>query len=117
MGTDVARTGTHLDLASWIVVFVTLVLFGTAVFVKGLGHDLLLEAGVFLVSVKLILMAHKSGVSTAHVSERLDELQTMVRRIDAGLAVRTDDGPATPDARPQAVNETEGLPAGNDVRR
>ena len=105
-----AHTGTHLDHASWIVVFITLALFGTAVFVKGLGHDLLLEAGVFLVSVKLILMTHKSRISTEHVSERLDELQTIVARIDARLGMGAEHGLAKPAATPHAESETNGRP-------
>ena len=61
----------HLDVASRIVIALTLVLFGTALFIKGLGHDILLEAGVFLVSVKLILMAvanrDATEIGRAHV--------------------------------------------------
>ena len=49
------------DAGSILVILVTLVLFLTALFVKGVTHDLLLEAGVFLVSVKLIIGAYKNG--------------------------------------------------------
>ncbi len=44
----------HIDSWSWVVIAITLVLFLVALFLKGLSHDLLLEAGVFLISVKLI---------------------------------------------------------------
>lgn len=54
--------GKHFDMGSMIVIIVTFILFITALFTKGLTQDLLLEAGVFLVSVKLILMAHKNSV-------------------------------------------------------
>jgi len=33
-----------------------------ALFTKGFTHDILLEAGVLLVSVKLIIMAYKNSV-------------------------------------------------------
>jgi hypothetical protein len=46
----------QLDMGSIIVILITLVLFIAALFVKGLTHDLFLEAGVFLVSVKIIMM-------------------------------------------------------------
>ncbi|MBW2327978.1 MAG: hypothetical protein JRF45_16245 [Deltaproteobacteria bacterium] len=53
--------GKHFDMGSMIVIIVTFILFITALFTKGLTHDLLLETGVFLVSVKLILMAFKNS--------------------------------------------------------
>lgn len=71
----------HLDLGSRVVVVVTFVLFVAAIFIKGLGHDLLLEAGVFLVSVKLILMAYKSSVAASRLDDRLDELQATLTRL------------------------------------
>ncbi|NTU93094.1 MAG: hypothetical protein HGA56_03665, partial [Chlorobiaceae bacterium] len=52
----------HFDTPTVVVIVVTFVLFVVALFVKGLTHDILLEAGVFLVSVKLILMSYKSSV-------------------------------------------------------
>ena len=41
----------HFDLGSLIVIIITFVLFALALFTKGFTHDLLLEAGVFLVSI------------------------------------------------------------------
>ena len=37
----------HIDPASLLVILITLVLFLVALAVKGFGHALLLEAGVF----------------------------------------------------------------------
>ncbi len=70
----------HFDGPSLLVIAVTLVLFVLAIFTKGFTHDLLLEAGVFLVSVKLILMAYKSSVSAASVERKLDQIQAMLQR-------------------------------------
>jgi len=53
----------HFDVASLTVIIVTFVLFIVALFTKGFTHDLLLEVGIFLISVKLIMMAYKSSVS------------------------------------------------------
>lgn len=75
----------HFDLGSQLVVFVTFALFVVALFVKGLGHDVLLEAGVFLVSLKLILMTYKNGVAAADVSARLASLERTLARIDERL--------------------------------
>jgi hypothetical protein len=49
-----------------------------ALFFTGLTHALLLEAGVFLVSVKLILMAYKSSVSSAHIESELQEIKEIL---------------------------------------
>ena len=49
----------HFDPGSLIVIIVTFVLFGSALFTKGFTHDLLLEAGVLMVSIKLIMMSYK----------------------------------------------------------
>jgi hypothetical protein len=70
-----------LDLGSRLVVVITLALFVAALFVKGFGHDLLLEAGVFLVSVKLIIMAAKHGVSDREMRQRLDRLEATLGEI------------------------------------
>jgi len=69
----------HLDAWSIIVILLTFALFGAALFVKGLTHDLLLESGVFLVSVKLINMAHKNAVHAAMIEEQLDRIYQELR--------------------------------------
>lgn len=48
-----------LSLGNWSVLGVTFVLFVMAVFTQGMTHDILLETGVFLISVKLILSTHQ----------------------------------------------------------
>ena len=101
------RTSKYLDGASWIVVFITLALFVTAVFVKGFGHDLLLEAGVFLVSVKLILMSYKHSVTSEQLSGRLQELATLLARIDARLGASAGSGDAAPGAPPEGGAKTQ----------
>ena len=73
----------HFDAWSWGVILVTLALFVVALFEKGLTHDMLLEAGVFLVSVKLILMTYKNGVATDELRARLDEIHAALSRRDS----------------------------------
>jgi hypothetical protein len=53
--------GRHLDRETQLTLAITVVLFVVALFDKGLTHALLLEAGVFLVSVKLVLMSYKAS--------------------------------------------------------
>ncbi len=67
-----------LDRASSLTIGLTLVLFLLALFEKGLTHDLLLEAGVFLVSVKLVLAGYKNGHAQRELARRLDEVKALV---------------------------------------
>jgi hypothetical protein len=78
----------HLDAATLGTLLITLVLFGIALFVKGFGHDLLLEAAVFLVSIKLVQMTYKLGVQTESLVSRLDALKSGVDRIEDTLRRR-----------------------------
>ena len=68
------------DPWSAVVIALTLVLFLAAIFVKGFTHDLLLEAGVFLVSVKLILMAQKNTLSAKLTGQRLEHIANLLER-------------------------------------
>jgi len=72
------------DAGSLGIIAVTLVLFVVALFVKGLTHDLLLEAGVFLVSVKLIVMSYKNAVASQRLHEELSEIREALQRIESG---------------------------------
>jgi len=56
-----SQESSRLDPWSAVVIALTLVLFVVSIFVKGFTHELLLEAGVFLVSIKLILMAQRTA--------------------------------------------------------
>jgi hypothetical protein len=49
-----------------------------ALFIKGFGHGVLLEAGVFLVSVKLIIFAYKNSVSAAQIKEQLLRIERLL---------------------------------------
>ncbi|MDD2367494.1 MAG: hypothetical protein PHN84_15185 [Desulfuromonadaceae bacterium] len=68
------------DPGTMAVIIITLILFVAAVFFKGITHDLLLEAGVFLVSVKLIMMANKNSVSFEAIQKQLDEIKEQLRK-------------------------------------
>jgi hypothetical protein len=70
----------HFDAGSLLVIAITLALFVFALFAKGFTHDLLLEAGVFLVSVKLILMGYKSSISNNSIWQKLDEIHTDIQQ-------------------------------------
>ena len=64
----------HFDLGSLLVIVVTFILFVSAVFTQGFTHDVLLEAAIFLVSVKLIIMAYKNIDATETLHHKLDDI-------------------------------------------
>jgi hypothetical protein len=77
--------GKRFDTWSAIVIILTLVLFMAALFVKGFTHDLFVEAGVLLVSIKLILMAQKNARTE-------ENLERQLLRIEELLMARTPSG-------------------------
>ncbi len=65
----------YIDTWSLVIILITLVLFTIALFVKGFTHDLLLEAGVFLVSVKIIMLAYKTNFYFAELITEMKSLR------------------------------------------
>lgn len=71
-----------MDAGTWTVTIITLVLFVAALFTKGITHDFFLEAGIFLVSVKIILMAYKNSVSVKRMETKLEKILDAVTKQD-----------------------------------
>ncbi len=71
----------HFDMGSISVIAITLILFVMALFFTGFTHDLFLEAGVFLVSVKLIMMAYKASISSKNIHHELEEIKNLLKKI------------------------------------
>ena len=65
----------YLSVTDLLVIVVTFLLFAIALFTKGLTHDLLLEAGVLLVSIKIIMMNYKNTISNKLIVKTLDEIK------------------------------------------
>jgi hypothetical protein len=61
-----------------IIIVLTFGLFVLALVLKGVTHDILLEAGIFLVSVKLILMAKKNTETENRLERQLIEIQELL---------------------------------------
>jgi hypothetical protein len=66
------------DPVAVIVIALSVGLFVLALFLKGFTHELLLEAGVFLVSVKLILMAKKNAETEDRLEQHLRNIQEIL---------------------------------------
>jgi hypothetical protein len=69
----------HFDSGTIFVIIVTVLLFIVALFVKGFTHELLLEAGVLLVSTKLIMMAYRSSLNYEELKKELHEIKTLLK--------------------------------------
>jgi hypothetical protein len=74
----------HYDFWSIFVIVLTLILFAVALLIKGFTHDVLLEAGVFLISVKLIQMSYKNSVLATKTEERLEQIYALLRNMQGG---------------------------------
>ena len=70
----------YFDLGSILIIVITFILFALALFFTGLTHDLLLESGVFLVSVKLIIMAYKANKSSEKIDLELQEIKKLIKQ-------------------------------------
>lgn len=57
-----------------LVVAITFILFAIAIFTTGFTKDLLLEAGVFLVSIKIIMMNRTTYNSNMEIIKKLNEI-------------------------------------------
>ena len=65
----------YISLAEIIVIVITLLLFIVALFIKGFTHDLLLESGILLISIKIIMMNYKNIQSNKAILKELDDIK------------------------------------------
>ena len=71
------------DPVAMVVIILTGGLFVVALFCKGFSHDVLLETGVFLVSVKLILMAQKNTETEKRLEQQLLQIKQLLQGNDS----------------------------------
>ena len=75
-----------LGPGSLAIITITLILFVAALFVKGFTHDLLLEAAVFLVSVKLIILSYRNSQGVESIERKLDLVLSGEEHLEEALA-------------------------------
>ena len=68
----------NFDAGIIIVIVITIILFTIALFVKGFTNALLLEAGVLLVSIKLIMMAYRNSLNYSDLKKELNEIRRLL---------------------------------------
>ncbi len=66
-----------------IVIVITFILFIIALFTTGLTKNILLEAGVFLVSVKIILMNRSNMNSINELKNKLNEIIDKLNQLNS----------------------------------
>ncbi len=77
----IIRMKDYFDKWSLVIILTTLVLFIVALFVKGLTKDLLLEIGIFLISVKLIISSYKNSVYSKKIGKDLEEIKSLIKQL------------------------------------
>lgn len=93
----------YLGPGTMLVLVITLALFILALFVKGVTHDLLLEAAVFLVSVKLIVMTYRNSKGVEAIQAKLDKILTEEEHLEKVLTELKNRPPE--DRQPGGENE------------
>jgi hypothetical protein len=69
----------YFDAGTIFVIIVTGSLFIAALFVKGFTHGLLLEAGVLMVSIKLIMMAYRNSLNYEELKKELQDIKRLLK--------------------------------------
>ena len=69
----------YFDKWTIVVIILTIVLFVVALFVMRFTHQLLIEAGVLLVSIKIILMSYQNIRNFEELKKDLTEIKEILR--------------------------------------
>jgi hypothetical protein len=75
----------YLGPGTTLIILTTLGLFIAALFAKGFTHDLLLEAAVFLVSVKLIILSYRNSKGVEAIQDKLDKILSEEKHLEKVL--------------------------------
>ena len=82
-----------------VVIVLTVGLFGLSLAVTGFTHELLLDAGVFLVSVKLILMAVKNAAAEKRLELHLNQIKELLAANSSQDVIREGQSTGNPSSR------------------
>ena len=67
-------------MGSMAVIVITFTLFVVSLFQKGLTHEILVDTGIFLVSVKLIVMSFKNNLYMKDLNQQLEEIRKLIKK-------------------------------------
>jgi low affinity Fe/Cu permease len=88
----------YLGPGTTLVLLITLALFIAALLVKGFTHDLLLEAAVFLVSVKLIILSYRNAKGIEAIQDKLDMILSEEKHLEKVLITIKENQASEPDS-------------------
>ncbi|MBO1224630.1 MAG: hypothetical protein JYX80_09370 [Candidatus Scalindua sediminis] len=71
-----------MAIATIIIIVITLGLFAAALFTKGLTHDIFLEAGVLLISIKIILLSYRNNAIVKNIQKQLGGMNSLLLLIN-----------------------------------
>ncbi|MFQ5715125.1 MAG: hypothetical protein ACE5GU_13945 [Candidatus Scalinduaceae bacterium] len=67
-----------MAIVTIIIILITVGLFVAAIFTKGITHDIFLEAGVLLISIKIILLTYRSNTIVKKMQKQLDSMNSLL---------------------------------------
>ena len=71
-----------MSIVTIIIILITVGLFVAAIFTKGLTHDIFLESGVLLISIKIILLAYRNNAIVKNIQKQLDNMNSLLLLIN-----------------------------------
>jgi hypothetical protein len=71
-----------MAIVTIIIIVITVGLFVAAIFTKGLIHDIFLEAGVLLISIKIILLSYRNNAIIKNIQKQLDNMNSLLLSIN-----------------------------------
>ena len=71
----------NIGLINIVVIIITIILFIVSLYTTGFTHDLFLEAGILLVSIKLIMMSYKNNLSNEELLNKIKELSDKIDKL------------------------------------
>jgi len=71
-----------MAIATIIIIVITLGLFAAALFTKVLTHDIFLEAGVLLISIKIILLSYRNNAIVKNIQKKLGDMNSLLLLIN-----------------------------------
>ncbi len=67
-----------MAIVTIIIIVITVGLFIAAIFTKGLTHDIFLESGVLLISIKIILLSYRNNAIVKNIQKQLDSMNSLL---------------------------------------
>ena len=67
-------------MGSMAIIVITFTLFVVSLFQKGLTHEILVDTGIFLVSVKLIVMSFRNNLYMKDLNQQLEEIKKLIKK-------------------------------------